>query len=103
MNDYSLTSGRLFASAAALIALAAVVLGWYALVRPGPRSRPVAAVIVGAVGLLTGGVVIAVADGGPGTGGGVVGGYVAVVFALIGVGLGWLALGRASRRTRTPR
>jgi hypothetical protein len=103
MTDYSLTSGRLLATAAALIALAAVLLGWYALVRPGPRSRPLAAVIVGAAGLLTGGFVIAVADGGPGSGSGVVGGYVAVAFGLIGGGLGWLALGRAGRTTRTPR
>jgi hypothetical protein len=103
MTDYSLTSGRLLATAAALIALAAVLLGWYALVRPGPRGRPLAAVIVGAAGLLTGGFVIAVADGGPGSGSGVVGGYVAVAFGLIGGGLGWLALGRAGRTTRTPR
>ena len=40
---------------------------------------------------------VAAADGGPGTGYGIVGGYVALVVGLIAVVLGGLALSRARR------
>jgi hypothetical protein len=51
--------------------------------------------------LTTGRLVGAVADGGPGTGNGVVGGAVALVLGLIATVLGWRALAR-SRRTGRP-
>ncbi|MEU9125294.1 DUF6223 family protein [Streptomyces sp. NPDC048506] len=41
---------------------------------------------------------LAVADGGPGTGNGVIGGAAALVLGLIATALGWLARAR-SRRT----
>jgi hypothetical protein len=48
--------------------------------------------------LLIGGLVVATADGGLGTGNGLAGGVVAMVVGLIGMALGGLALAR-SRRT----
>ena len=48
--------------------------------------------------MVVGGLVLAVADGGPGTGNGVVGGALALVLGLIAMVLGGLALAR-SRRT----
>ncbi|GAA2383220.1 hypothetical protein GCM10010170_092040 [Dactylosporangium salmoneum] len=50
----------------------------------------IAAAVVGAL-------VLATADGGPGTGNGVVGAGMAVVLGLAAVVLGWLALTRARR------
>ncbi|MCO8274351.1 DUF6223 family protein [Actinoplanes sp. TRM 88003] len=79
---YTFTTSRIFATAGALIALAGVVLA-----RSSSRRRAVAAVTASLIGLLTGGLVIALADGGPGSGSGVVGGYVALVLGLIGAGL----------------
>jgi hypothetical protein len=45
--------------------------------------------------------VVAAADGGPGTGYGIVGGFVAVVIGLIATVLGWLALVRSRRTLRS--
>jgi len=39
--------------------------------------------------------VVATAEGGPGTGAGIVGGFVAVVVGLAATALGWLALARS--------
>ena len=49
--------------------------------------------------VVNGGLVLAVANGGPGAGNGVVGGAAALVLGLIGMVLGGLALAR-SRRNR---
>jgi hypothetical protein len=56
------------------------------------------ALVMGPIGLVSGGLILASADGGPGTGNGVVGGAAAVVLGLIGTVLGGLVLAR-SRRT----
>jgi hypothetical protein len=53
---------------------------------------------MGPIGLVIGGLVVATADGGLGTGNGLGGGVVAMVVGLIGMALGGLALVR-SRRT----
>ncbi|MFI1294453.1 DUF6223 family protein [Streptomyces sp. NPDC020792] len=60
------------------------------------RSRALVAIMAGLFGMVVGTLNPAVADGGPGTGNGVVGG--ALVLGLIAAVLGWLALAR-SRRT----
>jgi len=56
------------------------------------------ALAAGLIALVNGGLDLAVATGGPGTGNGVVGGAAAFVLGLIGMALGGLALAR-SRRT----
>ncbi|WP_250029375.1 DUF6223 family protein [Paractinoplanes maris] len=95
--SYALTGGRLLATTAALLAVAGVALGASALARPGGRRRAAAALTAGTIGALAGAVVIAVADGGPGSGSGVVGGWAALAFGLIAAGLGGLALARLRR------
>ena len=100
-----LTVRRLWATAAAVLALVGVVVGGLALVRPvsrfgtasGPRGA-ILALVVGLIAAVNGGLNLALATGGPGTGNGVVGGAAAVVLGLIGTALGGLALTR-SRRT----
>ena len=49
------------------------------------------------IAVVNGGLNLALATGGPGTGNGVVGGAVAVVLGLIATFLGWLALARSRR------
>lgn len=89
-----LGSGRLGPTAAALLGLAAAVLAVRALARarrpegravPGPSHQRRAPVLLGVVAMLLGGVFLAAADGGPGTGIGVVGSAVAI--ALGGVAI----------------
>jgi hypothetical protein len=55
------------------------------------------ALLVGLIAALNGGLNLAIASGGPGTGNGVVGGAAAFVLGLIAVGLGGLALARSRR------
>jgi hypothetical protein len=97
----TLTFDRAVATVAALIALAAVITGGLALARSaGGRAprRSLIALTAGAAGTLAGIWVLSTADGGPGTGNGVVGGYASVVFGLIAVLLGGLAMARSRRR-----
>ncbi|GIE97540.1 DUF6223 family protein [Paractinoplanes rishiriensis] len=99
VQAYTLTGGRLAGTAAALIALAGLVLGGLALVRSAAGSRrPLIAMAAGLLGTAGGAVVIAAADGGPGSGSGIVGGFAAVVIGLLACASGWLAAAR-SRRT----
>ena len=102
---YGLTARRLWATAAAALALVGVVIGGLALRRSagriGTSNRRLGATVAlaaGLIALVNGGLNLALATGGPGTGNGVVGGAAAVVLGLIGVALGGLALAR-SRRT----
>ena len=60
------------------------------------------ALVLAPIGLVVGGLVVATADGGFGTGHGLAGGIVAMIVGLIGTALGGLALSR-SRRTLTAR
>ncbi|WP_020658970.1 DUF6223 family protein [Amycolatopsis benzoatilytica] len=102
--SYGFTPARLWASAAALLALAGAVIGGLALSRSrrrlgnGGRRGAVVALSAGLVAVLGGVLSLAVADGGPGTGNGVVGAGAAVVLGLAAIGLGAPALVR-SRRT----
>ncbi|MFC4463196.1 DUF6223 family protein [Streptomyces xiangluensis] len=100
-----LTSGRLVGTTAAVVALAGVVIGGLALARSTDRPalgsrrnyRALMALAAGLVGLAMGVVNLAVADGGPGTGNGVVAGAMALALGLIALALGGLTLTRAQR------
>lgn len=101
---YGLTTRRLWATAAAVLALIGVVIGGLALRRSAGRigtsngrMGAIAALVVGLIAVVNGGLNLAIAKGGPGTGNGVVGGAAALVLGLIGMALGGLALARARR------
>jgi hypothetical protein len=99
-DAYALTPGRLVGSVAALVALAGVIVGVLALARRagnGGRRAAGAALVSGLIGIAAGAIVVAAAQGGPGTGYGIVGGYVAMVIGLIATGLGGLAMTRTRR------
>jgi|GEM_PF-836767 hypothetical protein len=100
-----LTSRRLWASIAAVLALAAVAGGGLALARPAKlagaasaRHGAVVALVAGPIAAINGALNLAFANGGPGTGNGVIGAAAAFVLGLIATALGGLALAR--RRTR---
>jgi len=101
---HGLTPRRLWATTAVALGLTGVIIGSMALVRAarriGNRGRNGAtlALVAGIIAVVNGGLNLAVATGGPGTGNGVVGGAAAFVLGLIGTALGGLALSR-SRRT----
>ncbi|GHO99670.1 hypothetical protein KSF_097180 [Reticulibacter mediterranei] len=102
---YGPTTQRLWAGAAAVLGLIALVIGGLVLGRPASRFGPasgrlgvIVALVVGLIAAVNGGLVLALANGGPGTGNGVVGGAMALVLGLIALVIGGLALGR-SRRT----
>nr|WP_062338838.1 DUF6223 family protein [Herbidospora sakaeratensis] len=91
---YGWTTPRGWATVAALVALAGAVYGGLALFR-FVRRRAVIALTAGAAGLAGGGWVVAVAEGGPGSGSGIVGGLAALVFGLVALALGGMALKRS--------
>lgn len=101
-----LTAGRFWSLVAALVGLAGVVIGGLVVARSRRlnsgfrRHGPIMALTAGVVSMAIGGLVVAAADGGPGTGYGIVGGYVALVVGLIAVALGGLALSRTRRTVR---
>jgi hypothetical protein len=101
---YGPTSRRLWATTAGALALVGVVVGGLALARSirrignAGRLGATVALVAGPVAAINGGLVLAVANGGPGSGNGVVGGAGALVLGVIGMALGALAL-RRSRRT----
>jgi hypothetical protein len=104
VDAYTMTTGRLVGSVAALVALAGVLIGGLALARSAGRigngngkRGAIVALIAGLTGMVIGGVVVAAAEGGPGTGYGIVGGFAALVIGLIATVLGWLALARTRR------
>ncbi|MEV0396975.1 DUF6223 family protein [Polymorphospora rubra] len=99
------TTDRVIATVAAVVALVGAIIGGVALARSTSRARggsrgPVFALMAATIGAVAGGFVIVTADGGPGTGNGIVGGYAALFLGLTGVVLGGSALarGRAGRR-----
>src|SRR5262245_44197086 len=98
---YGLTAGRFWSLVAAFLGLAGACVGGRALARATGRltGRPgaIVSLAAGAAGTVVGGLVVAAADGGPGTGYGIVGGYVALVVGVIAIGLGGLVLSRARR------
>ena len=97
----AMTSGRVGPTAVAVLALVGVVLGALALRRRAGRPAAITALVLGLLGVALGTVFAVTADGGPGTGNGVVGAVVAVVLGALALVLGGLALTR-SRRTASP-
>lgn len=96
-SAYALTAGRLWSIVATLVGVAGVIIGGLALARTRRRGTTVA-MAAGLAGMIGGGLVVAAADGGPGTGYGIVGGYVALVIGLIAMALGGLARSRRSMK-----
>jgi hypothetical protein len=94
---YGMTPRRLWATTAAGLALIGVVIGALA-----GRLGAVIAVTAGLIAVVNGGLNLAVANGGPGTGNGVVGGAAAFVLGLVGLSLGGLALVRWRRTASEP-
>jgi hypothetical protein len=93
-----LTARRLWATASAMLALVGVLTGGLALARPVSRvGGAMLAMGVGFIGAVNGSLNLALADGGPGTGNGVVGGAAAFVLGAIAVAIGALALVRSRR------
>jgi Family of unknown function (DUF6223) len=105
---YGLTPRRLWATAAAALGLAGVVIGGLALVRPAGspgasgRLGASAALVAGLIAVINGGLNVAIANGGPGTGNGVIGGAAAFVLGMIAIALGGLALTRRRRTALEP-
>ena len=105
---YGLTPRRLWATTAAALGLAGVVIGSLALVRTASRLGTsgrlgaIGALVAGLIAVVNGGLNLALANGGPGTGNGVVGGAAAFVLGIIAVALGGLALTRRRRTSLEP-
>ena len=102
---YGLTSRRLWATAVAALALVGVVGGGRALILPASRFSSgrfaaIVALVAGLIAVVNGGLVLAVATGGPGTGNGVVGGAGALVLGLIAMALGGVAQARFHRSSQ---
>jgi Family of unknown function (DUF6223) len=94
----SVPGGRIGPTIAALVGLAAVVLGWRTFRRHDRISgQPTAVIGIGAATVLAGVVFLALADEGPGSGNGVVGSGAAVTLGLVGIVLGVLARRRRER------
>lgn len=97
----TLTMGRLWAAVAALLGLAGVVLGALAAARSrrggAGKGKTVVALAAGLVSAVVGTLVVAAAEGGPGTGYGIVGGYLAIGLGVVSVAFGGLVLVRARR------
>ncbi|GIH22618.1 hypothetical protein Aph01nite_09280 [Acrocarpospora phusangensis] len=96
VTAYALTAGRLWSMVAGLLGLAGAAVGGLTLARPNGRigrsgRGGAVALLAGLAGVVIGGVVVAVADGGPGSGSGIVGGVLALVVGLVAMILGWRA------------
>ncbi|MBM2615637.1 hypothetical protein JIG36_08740 [Actinoplanes sp. LDG1-06] len=85
------TVDRAVATLAALLALAGVISAF--------RAHRAVALVAGATGTLIGAFVVLTADGGPGTGNGVVGGWAALVLGPSAIALAY----RRGRRARSRR
>ena len=106
---YGLTLRRLWATAAAVLALVGVVIGGLVLARPASRLGTasgrlggIVALVAGLIAAVNGGLNLATANGGPGTGNGVVGGAAAFVLGLIALALSGVALARCRHSVIEP-
>ncbi|WP_309234403.1 DUF6223 family protein [Nocardia sp. XZ_19_385] len=93
-----MTSGRLGPTLTALAGLAAVLLGVLALRSNASRAAR-AALALGLISTVAGTLFAITADGGPGTGNGILGAWAAIALGLIAMILGGLTLSRARRST----
>ncbi len=99
-------SGRLGPTLTALVGLAAAIVGVRAFAavrnkhRSGAEPHRATAMLLGIAAVLLGAVFLAAADGGPGSGDGVVGSAAAIVLGLVAIGFDRSA---AKHRTRTAR
>ena len=97
-RSLGMTSGRLVATLAALVALIGAVVGGLSLARPagpfGTTLGRLGSIVAGLIGVVIGGIVV-VTTVGFGTGGGRAGGIVALVLGLLGVALGGMAMVRS--------
>jgi uncharacterized protein DUF6223 len=100
---YGLTPRRLWATTAVVLALVGAVSGGMAMYRAirriGNHGRrgAIVALIAGPIAGINGALNLALANGGPGTGNGVVGGAAAFVLGLTAMALGGVALARSRR------
>ncbi|MEU7474872.1 DUF6223 family protein [Lentzea sp. NPDC042327] len=78
-DTYGMTAGRTWSLVGAALGLAGLVLAF------AGRRFAVVALAAGAAGAVAGVLVVAFAKGGPGTGHGIVGGYVSLVVGLAAV------------------
>ncbi|MEU6827515.1 DUF6223 family protein [Nocardia beijingensis] len=91
-SSSGLTPGRFWSLVGVAVGLLGVVTGVRALIQPTGRRGAIAALTAGVIGLALGGLVVAAAEGGPGTGYGIVGGFVALAVGLVAAILGAVAL-----------
>jgi hypothetical protein len=105
---YGFTPRRLWATTAVLLALVGVIIGGLALAFPASRFGAASALkgfplgtsvalVAGLIAVVNGGLNLAIANGGPGTGNGVVGAAGALVLGLLAMAVGGLALARSPR------
>ncbi|WP_328712249.1 DUF6223 family protein [Nocardia salmonicida] len=87
-DSHGMTTDRLIATSAAFLGLAAVIVGGWAMVRTGNPARSLIAIGAGAVATVVGAIGFATADGGPGTGNGIVGAAIAIFLGLSAIALG---------------
>ncbi len=95
-----LTAGRFWSLVGVAVGLVGVVVGVRALIRGAGRRSAVTALVAGVVGLGIGGLVVVAAEAGPGTGYGIVGGFLALAVGLIAAALGAVVLKRSLRPDR---
>ena len=105
---HGVTPRRLWATTVAVLGLVGVVIGGLAGVRSvrriGNRGRrgAIVALVAGLIAVVNGGLNLAIASGGPGSGNGVVGGAAALVLGMIAMGLGGLVLARSGGTALEP-
>ena len=104
---YGPTTRRIWASTAAVLALASVIIGVRTFRHSGisinPRNRKIwvfVTILLGLIALVNALLNLAMAKGGPGSGNGVVGAAAALVLGLTGMVLGLLALARYRRNVK---
>jgi len=102
---YGLTSKRQFALIALGLALASVIFGWLSFRKSASRVSnltwkrgDVVAIIMGLIAVIGGVLNLVTANGGPGSGNGVLGSAQAMVLGLTGICLGGLAMARFRRK-----
>lgn len=90
-ETYGMTAGRTWSLVGVALGLAGIGIGVFL------RRRGVVAVACGVVGAVIGVLVVFMAKGGPGTGYGIVGGYISLVVGVVAAVIGGLAIRRGVR------